>query len=308
MLGCSNSNDMSSERRAGVVVVLCLFASLLLVAPAGALPSPDAGVTVSLDVVYRTIDGELLTLDVYVPTAKTIKRPAILLVHGGSWREGDKSDFTEDGMKLAQLGYVVFSINYRLAPAHPYPAAVDDVAAAVGWVRGVAQVKRYKLDPKRVGAVGVSAGGQLVGMLATLGQGSLTNGSRIKAAVSWSGPMDFNLWSVAMLAANPYAAAVLEFLDCTPDQPSCANATAASPISHVDSTDAPMLLANSEQEFVGLDHATSMDAALKEAGVPDQLVVFPGNRHAQGYDADVFAQTVAFLQRYVGKPPIAKAG
>ncbi len=308
MLGRGNSNGVSNDRRAGVVVVLFFFASLLLVAPASGLPSPDAGVTVTRDVVYRTIDGERLALDVYVPAATTSKRPAILLVHGGSWREGDKSDFTEDGMKLAQLGYAAFSINYRLAPAHPYPAAVDDVEAAVGWVRGPAQVKAYKLDPKRVGAVGASAGGHLVGMLATLGQGSRTNGSRIKAAVSWSGPMDFNLWPVAMLAANPYAAAVLEFLDCTTDQPSCANATAASPISHVDRTDAPMLLANSEQEFVGLDHATSMDAALKAAGVPDQLVVFPGKRHAQGYDDDVFPQTVAFLRRYVGKPPIAKAG
>jgi acetyl esterase/lipase len=308
MLGCGNSDDMSSERPAGVVVVLCLFASLLFVGPAGALPSPDAGVTVARDVVYRTIDGEQLRLDAYVPTVKTRKRPAILLVHGGSWREGDKSNFTKEGVKLAQLGYVAFSINYRLAPAHPFPAAVDDVQAAVGWVRGPAQVKTYKLDPKRVGALGASAGGQLVGMLATLGQGSLTSGSRIKAAVSWSGPMDFNLWSVATLAANPYAVAVLEFLDCTPDQPSCANAIAASPISHVDRTDAPMLLANSEQEFVGLDHATRMDAALQDAGVPDQLVVFQGNRHAQGYDDDIFAQTVAFLQRYVGKPPIAKAG
>ena len=299
---------MSSGRPAVVVVVLSTVASLLLMAPVGGQNAPDVGVTVMPDVVYRTIDGEQLMLDAYVPTAKTRKRPAILLVHGGAWRAGDKSNFTDDGMKLAQLGYVAFSINYRLAPAHPYPAAVDDVEAAVRWVRVPAQVKTYKLDPKRVGAIGASAGGQLVGMLATLGQGSLTNGSRIKAAVSWSGPMDFNLWPVAWLAAIPAAAAVLEFLDCTPDQPSCANATAASPISHVDRTDAPMLLANSEQELVGLDHATSMDAALKAAGVPDELVVFPGNRHAQGYGDDVWAQTVAFLKRYVGKPPVAKAG
>src|SRR5262245_1296369 len=299
---------MPTGRPAGVVAALCVLGSLLLVAPAGALPSPDTGVTVTRDVVYRTIDGEMLTLDAYVPTAKTTRRPAILLVHGGSWREGDKSDFTADAMKLAQLGYVAFSINYRFAPAHPYPAAVDDVTAAVGWVRAAAQVKQYKLDPKRVGAIGASAGGQLVGLLATLGQGSLTKGARIKAAVSWSGPMDFNLWPVAVLAANPYAAAVLEFLDCRPDQPSCANATAASPISHVDSTDAPMLLANSEQELVGLDHATSMDAALRRAGVPERLVVFPGNRHAQGYEADIFSPTVSFLERHVGRPPIAKAG
>ena len=49
-----------------------------------------------------------------------------------------------------------------------------------------------------------------------------------------------------------------------------------------------------------------MDAALKAAGVAEQLVVFPGNRHAQAYDTDIWPQTVAFLEQYVGKPPTAK--
>src|SRR5438132_4753746 len=150
MLRRGNSVDVSNGRPAVAVVVVSIVVSLLLVSPAAAVPAPDAGVTVTRDVVYRTVDGELLRLDAYAPTAKTRKRPAILLVHGGSWREGDKSNFTEDAMKLAQLGYVAFSINYRLAPAHPFPAAVDDVRSAVGWVRGPAQVKTYKLDPKRV--------------------------------------------------------------------------------------------------------------------------------------------------------------
>lgn len=293
---------------------LGLLACLLLAAPAGAVdstdPPPDttavSPVSVTRDIVYRTVDGEQLLLDAYVPTLKATKRPAIMLVHGGAWRAGDKSNFTGDGIRLAELGYVAFSVNYRLAPLHPYPAAVDDVEAAVRWVRAPAQVKTYALDPKRIGAIGSSAGGHLVGMLATLGSGSRTNGARIKAAVSWSGPMNFGLWPLAALAAAPVGVAVLQFLDCTPGEASCANATAASPISHIDKSDAPMLLANSEQELVKLSQATSMDAALKSVGVVEQLVVLPGTRHAQEYGGDVWDRTVAFLEKYVGKPPAPK--
>ncbi len=293
---------------------LGLLAGLCLAAPVGAAEATDppreatavAPVAVTRDIVYRTVDAEPLVLDAYVPTAKTAKRPAILLVHGGAWRAGDKSNFTGDGMKLAELGYVAFSVNYRLAPAHPYPAAVDDVEAAVRWVRAPAQVKTYRLDPKRVGAIGASAGGHLVGMLATLGSGSLTRGARVKAAVSWSGPMNFSVWPLDALADAPVGIAVLQFLDCTPGATVCPNVTAASPISHIDSSDAPMLIANSEQELVALGQATSMDAALKAAGVADQLVVFPGNRHAQAYGDDVWGRTVAFLEKYVGRPPAQK--
>jgi acetyl esterase len=310
------SGDTEAVKRSFLVsaAVLGLLASLLVVAPAGAVDSTDpppasttvSSVSVSRDIVYTTVDGEQIKLDAYVPTAKTTKRPAILLVHGGAWAGGDKLDFTDDGMKLATLGYVAFSVNYRLAPAHPYPAAVDDVETAVRWVRAPAQVKTYAIDPKRIGAVGASAGGQLVGMLATLGSGSLTKGARIKAAVSWSGPMDFSLWPLALLANVPIGVEVLQFLNCAPGQATCANVTAASPIDHIDKTDAPMLLANSDHELVGLNHATSMDAALKAAGVAEQLVVFPGNRHAQAYGTDIWPQTVAFLEQYVGKPPAAK--
>jgi acetyl esterase len=284
---------------------LSLLATLLLAAPAGAVAATDP-VVVSRDRVYSTVDGEPLFLDAYVPTVTTTKRPAILLVHGGAWRTGDKSNLAAYGMKLAELGYVAFSVNYRLAPLHPYPAAVDDVEAAVRWVRAPAQVKTYRLDPKRIGAIGSSAGGHLVGMLATLGSGSLTKAARIKAAVSWSGPMNFSSWPLDAFADLPTGSAVLQFLGCTPGATSCANAEPASPITHIDKTDAPMLLANSEHELIALSQATSMDAALRAAGVVDQLVVFPGDRHAQGFGDDIWPQTLAFLAKYVGTPPVPK--
>ena len=293
------------HRTVVVAAGLALVATALVTAPPAAVGGTQVRVT--RDVVYRSVDGEPVLLDAFVPTARTTKRPAILLVHGGAWRAGDKSDFTADAISLAILGYVAFSLNYRLTPLHPYPAAVDDVEAAVRWLRAPAQVKAYALDPKRIGAIGSSAGGHLVGMLATLGSGPLTSGARIRAAVSWSGPMNFSLWPVDVLADSQIGNAVLSFLGCTADSEPCTNATPASPISHVDATDAPMLLANSEHELVKLSQATTMHAALQSAGVVDQLVVLPGVRHAQAFGADVWKQTVSFLARYVGRPPAPKS-
>jgi acetyl esterase len=284
----------------GALAVAMVVALGVSATAAQATPAPR--VTVMRDVAYRVADDMVLPLDAYVPTAKTTKRPAVLLVHGGAWRGGDKSNFAAEGNKLAELGYVAFSVSYRLAPQHPYPAAVDDVLAAVEWIRAPEQVKTYKLDPKRIGAIGASAGGHLVAMLATMGEGPQTKGSRIKAAVSWSGPMDFNLWPLASFESFDLGFEVLEFLDCT-DDPSCPNATPASPITHVDGTDAAILLATSDAELIGVEHATSMDAALKAAGVTEQLVIYPGSRHAHAFGDDIWPQTVAFLAKYVGKPP-----
>src|SRR5256886_14943428 len=125
-----------------------------LAAPAGAA---QGGVTVKPDVTYRTVDGEQLGLDVYRSAKKGKTRPAVVVVHGGGWSQGDKALFAQQSNQLAERGFVAFSINYRLAPAHPYPAAVQDVEAAVAWVRKHA--KEYGVDPARIGALGGAGGG-----------------------------------------------------------------------------------------------------------------------------------------------------
>jgi acetyl esterase len=299
-------------RRIVVALVGAATTALLFAGPAGAqngspTPSdagPDAGITVTKDVVYRTVDGERLVLDAFVPATGPKHRPAIVMIHGGGWQGGDKSHFTPEGRRLAQLGYAAFSVNYRLAPANPFPAAVDDVQAAVRWLRAPAQVKAYGLDPKRFGALGGSAGGHLVTMLATLGDGSLTKGARIKAAVSWSGVYDFTAFDAVPLRLFGAGGLILGFLGCQPGEPDCRTVEReASPVSHVDASDAPMLLAHSLLEFVPINQATRMDDALKRAGVTEQLVVFPGTRHANALSADIWPETIAFFEQYVGKPP-----
>jgi acetyl esterase/lipase len=277
---------------AGIAAAAALVFTALAT-PAGAA---QGGVTVKPDVTYRTVDGEPLALDVYQPVRKGKNRPAVVVVHGGGWSAGDKSLFAQQSNQLAERGFVAFSINYRLAPAHPYPAAVDDVEAAVQWVRKHA--KQYGVDPERIGALGGSAGGHLVGMLGTDGEGSLRAGHRVAAVVSWPGPMDFV--SLAPAAATNAGRSFATFLGCLPD--ACSDTyAAASPVTHVDKTDSPMLIVNSTTELVPRSQADTMKAALDKAGVANQAIILPGTRHSRAYSADVWNQTVTFLENYLKK-------
>lgn len=105
------------------------------------------------------------TLDIFIPRprpgqAQTHgRRPAVLYLHGGAFVAFSKDTHWPIGMLLAAQGYLVFNVNYRLAPAHPFPAALEDVCAAFGWV--VEHLADYGGDPARLALAGESAGANL---------------------------------------------------------------------------------------------------------------------------------------------------
>jgi acetyl esterase len=245
-------------------------------------------VAVELGIVWRTVDGEKLALDTYLPAGGGNDRAAVVLIHGGGWSAGDKSALAEQAQQLAELGYVAIAVNYRLVPEHPLPAALEDVQAAVSWLRADAQVRHYGIDPHRIGVLGASAGGQLAAMLGTVGTGANDAGSRVAAVVTWSGVFDFT--TVGIDDAS--------LLGCGPA--SCPEvAAAASPIAHVDRTDAPTLLVTSaEDAIVPATQSTAMAAALSGAAVENQLIVIDGSAHAVLGDA-AWAATVAFLDAHL---------
>jgi acetyl esterase len=282
-----------------------LVAGLAGMAVPAAWAEPGQGepdVTVDANVTYRSIDGEQLTADVYVPAGDGDDRPAVLVVHGGGWQKGDRGNFAREGTQLAEAGFVAVSVNYRLAPEHTYPAAVEDVQAAVEWLRKRHQREAYGIDPDRIGALGGSAGGHLVGMLGALGDGSVTKRARVAAVVSWSGPMD--LTSVADLVdagSAPDDRAIPTFLGCTPGDCPAERAEEASPFTHVDDSDPPMLLVNSDAELVPLALVQPLVDALDEAEVEHELLLLPGDRHSRQYSADVIDDTIAFFDDHLVK-------
>jgi acetyl esterase/lipase len=112
---------------------------------------------------YSAPGGEPLRLNLAMPREGSGPFPAVVCIHGGGFRAGKREALDALCKKLAERGYVAATVSYRLAPAHPFPAAVHDVKAAVRWLR--AHADTYRVDPARIGALGYSAGGSLAQLL-----------------------------------------------------------------------------------------------------------------------------------------------
>ena len=269
--------------------------------------NPDIPVTEN--VVYGMADGAPLTLDVCFPaaaadgTAEQNPRPALLSVHGGSWRAGDKANLNWRAVCqwLAGAGFVTFSVNYRLAPQHTFPAQIDDLRTAVRWLRKPDQVTRYNIDPKRIGVFGGSAGGNLAALLGTDGHGSTTTGDRVAAVAELSGPTDLTAAGLG-LGTTPAAfqQVELDYLGCR-SFGDCPQARNASPLYQVDASDPPFFIGQSLDERIPKPQSDALVAALRKAGVDTTYVTVKGTRHSIAMLTDELrARVVAFLHAHLG--------
>jgi acetyl esterase/lipase len=264
--------------------------------------SSTGSVEVRSNIVYVTRDGHPLLLDAYLPKSAG-KHPAALVIPGGKWVETEKDGQgdVKTAELLAQQGIAAFSVQYRPDTVAPFPAQLQDVQAAVRWIR--ANAARYDVDPTQIGAIGASAGGHLAMLLATYGRGPLDRGSRIAVAVSWSGPTDL----VRFLdeTRTDVRATVTDLVGCPAGSACTAEARKASPSTYVDPSDAPIYLANSTEEVIPLEQATEMAGLLKQAGVPYVLREVEGRNHGFGYamSEKEFVPSLSFFEQWVDGTP-----
>jgi acetyl esterase/lipase len=126
-----------------------------------------------------------LKADVYIPRAQKKLSPAILMIHGGGWRSGDRMQVAKLARELAGQHYVSFSIDYDLVPAH-FPVALNECREALRFL--VLHSSEFGIDPARIAVLGSSAGGELAALLALDSSDGET--SRIRAAVILNGVLD----------------------------------------------------------------------------------------------------------------------
>ena len=255
--------------------------SLVLFFFAIGLAGKTQEITADRDVSFGEIGGQKLLLDVFYPTPAAAKpRPAIILVHGGGWGAGNKESFDGLAMGLAYQGYVAFTINYRLASngRSCWPAQLDDAQRGVRWVR--AHAEKYGIDPKRIGALGHSAGGHLVTCLGTRetrdnSDASLAAySSRVACVVDLSGPVDL------VHRENSLGDGAVQNLLGGSTIDKSAEAKDASPLYNVDAKSAPFLIVHGEtDEIVPSQQAERLDAALRKAGVESKLIIFEKEGH-----------------------------
>ena len=162
-----------------------------------------------LNVVYGSDGDRKLLCDIFRPAGAGEDLPAIIVVHGGGWRNGSKNKFRGLAVEIARRGYVSMAIEYRLGHEALFPAGIQDCNAATKFIK--ANAHRYGIDAQRIGAVGGSAGGHLVGLMATgwdnprlqRSPGFEEDAARLDVAIVMAGPLQMTTGSVAAKSRDP---------------------------------------------------------------------------------------------------------
>ena len=210
--------------------------------------------------------------------------PAVLLIHGGSWQRGSRSEMVKFATRLTDAGYAVFNIDYRLAPEHHYPAQLVDVRAAFAWLH--AHARSLAVDPDRIAVMGYSAGAHLALLL---GLADVEGAPRPRAIVAGAAPSDLTEYPNSPILATLIGGSGAALPDLYAD---------ASPISHVSPGDPPVLLYHGALDWiVDVEQSRRLLAALHAAGVPAQLFEEPWSGHGTAFllDGDSFRAALAFL-------------
>ena len=282
--------------------------------PPETTPVPP-GVIAQRDITYVDGGHERQKLDLYLPKDARGPTPVIVWVHGGGWQAGSKANGLPLRLGLIARGYAIASIGYRLTDAAPFPAQIQDVKAAIRWLR--AHAAEYRLAPERFVAWGSSAGGHLVAMLGTAGDfkafdvgANLKESSRVQAVIDFYGPSDLHRF-VTTPGYESHG---------RPNSPesklaggivaeNLAKAAAASPVSYVDRNDAPFLILHGAADpTVPVNQSETLHAALLRAGVSSSLHILPGARHGgpEFTSPESLAGSDKFLAQHAPSPGAAK--
>ena len=267
---------------AGVLIALALTASAARAQKAPPKPNVPDSVAYEPDVEYAAPGGERLLLDLARPKDGDGPFPGVVCIHGGGFRAGNRHGYDGLCVRLAEQGYVAVTVEYRLAPKSPFPAAVHDVKAAVRWLR--ANAGKYHVDPERIGTMGGSAGGHLAQFLGVTGGvrefegdgGNPEQSSRVACVVNFYGPSDLT----RSYGRSVDAAEVLPlFLGGNLDTARHRHIV-ASPLSWVTPDAAPTLcIQGTEDKYVNYEQAVWLVDRLLRADVEAELLTLQGAGH-----------------------------
>jgi acetyl esterase/lipase len=272
------------------------------------------------DLTFSSLTGyRPLTLDLYRPSAASTPLPLVIYVHGGGWQSGHTrhsgafANWPGVLGSIAARGYVVASVEYRLSGEAPFPAAIQDVKAAIRWLRGHAQ--QFGIDRQRAVIWGGSAGGQLAALAGTAcgvaaleppgaaaaqrpepGAAGTAVASSISATparaesdcvqgvIAWYGIFDFAAVASeasSMASSADATAPPSRYLGCALGKCSQKVLASASAIHYLDAGDAPVLLIHGvNDKTVPVQQSRAYLRALKAKGVSAELIEIPGVDHS----------------------------
>lgn len=284
--------------RSVLLATLLSLHSMSILAPTSsalvaAEPHDPATLTRLRGVTYAKRDGVELYADVYMPPGEG-PNPSILMVHGGAWAAGSKWNVLFHANQLAQHGYTVAAIDYRLAPKHKFPAQLEDCRAALDWMGKNAD--KYRIDKSRIGAYGYSAGGHLVSLLAVTDKKRRPKQpSRLRAVVAGGAPCSFD-WigresrSLAYFLGGSRAEKPTVYQN-------------ASPLTFVSPEAPPFFFFHGERDrVVPRSSSDALHQLLRKSGVDSSYHIVPKQGHLPTFfDEQARAKAIKFLDRVLKK-------
>jgi acetyl esterase/lipase len=264
------------------------------------MPIPERVIKTS-DVIYKEIGDIKLGLDVYQPKGDGTPNPLILIIHGGYWTTGDKSVRISNEVEFAELGYTVASINYRLSGEHKFPAAIEDIRDGIKYL--TKHAAEFNIDPEQMVIYGGSAGGHLsafVGLAANTPGKSYIEGinpAAVKGIISLYGMHDLTL---PIQREHPFTE---QFIGMSYEKDP-ETYREASPVSHVDKNDPPVLLVHGSLDgSVSVQNSDALSKKLEEVGVPYTFDRVEGWSHGMDLFSPIGERTLwhiyQFLKTYV---------
>jgi acetyl esterase/lipase len=260
--------------------------TLVCVPPVAAIQTA-APIASKQDVIYGRVEGSALLADIAYPE-RGGPLPAIVSVHGGRWRAGSRTDASSIKVgQWAEFGFFAMSIDYRLVGGSPAPAPYQDVLCAIRWVH--AHASEYHVDPNRIYLIGQSAGGHMVSLAATLGEGPYkraggwdSDRGDFRAVISVAGAYDLNTLSWGNLWTPP-------------NEDAETARRLASPLAHVTPGTKPILIIHSDDDrSVPVQQALDMTDALQKAGARHRFVHYTDKGH-MGLVDEVIKETRGFI-------------
>ena len=249
------------------------------------------------DVQYGDAGSTYNLLDAYLPDDRNKSTKVIVYIHGGSWVQGDKTEFPKALIEelVGKRKYALASLNYRLVKdgKNIFPAQIDDVKKALAFIS--ANAAEYRYDGNHFALIGASAGAHLA-MLYAYGYDSL---KQVKTVVDIFGPTDLSDESVRKpgLESNDI---IVNFLGTSDTAAKIVKQ--ASPYFHLSSiTGVPTLIFHgAADELVNVGQSEKLYKKLQDLGIPTQIKLYPGEKHElrPPIAADVFATMIAWLEKY----------
>ncbi|MBI1317718.1 MAG: alpha/beta hydrolase fold domain-containing protein [Candidatus Hydrogenedens sp.] len=287
---------------------------LLLVASVALMLGACArGLHVERGSVFAEPEGATLRMNLYQPEGDaTGLRPGMVLIHGGGWVAGRRTQQAWYAREFARAGYVVLACDYRMMPHHAFPACVEDAKAAVRWLR--LHADEYQIDPEHIVAFGASAGGHIAGMLAATRpddgfEGDTNPGasSAVEAAVILYGAVDLTSYRDGA-AGKAGIRFVGEFagreFKKNPKRDQTDAYEWASPVTYVHPGMPPVHLSHGTRDaLVATEQSKHFYQRLQEAGVPSELTLYENRNH--GFDfmfpderREIFVDMLDFLDEH----------